>query len=448
MNVPAGVTGFTGLVLDTGVANGTLAGAGASNLTGNAVDNVLTGSTGNNVIDGLAGNDAVVFAGNYADYTLAFSGSNVTVTRVTGGSDVDTLTNMEKLQFADKSVILAAIPATKIGGAALTGNPGRVGTAGATINFTLSDSSTNFTKADIVVSAGSLSTFTGSGSEYTATFSPRAGFNGTATISVAANLFDNGVNSNAATVLMLAIDQRPPSVRISSDKRSLKAGETATITFTLSENISLAAANDTVTGGTLGTVAGTGLVRTATFTPTPAFTGQAGISIQANRIQDDAGNTNLSDAFAPPLSIDTAVLVVLTVALASDTGISASDTITNNGTLAIGNQESGAQIQYSTNSGTTWTRSFRAARGSNTVDVRQIDRAGNASQRVTLAFTLLTGSAQVLSGSGPTLPAAPGSALDYTVTFGRTVVYQFPVSGPVRVSTPTALSSRSTGSTA
>ncbi|MFM8531614.1 MAG: beta strand repeat-containing protein, partial [Ilumatobacteraceae bacterium] len=126
LNVPTGVTGFTGLTLGTGVTSGSLSGAGAADLTGNNGDNTLTGSAGNNTISGLAGNDVLtggggtnsldggtgidtaIFDGNYAQYTLVFNDTlgTVVVTRTVGGSSVDTVTKVEKLQFADKNVIL------------------------------------------------------------------------------------------------------------------------------------------------------------------------------------------------------------------------------------------------------------------------------------------------------------------------------------------------------
>jgi hypothetical protein len=52
----------------------------------------------------------------------------------------------------------------------------------ATITFTLDQSSTDFGADDIASAGGTLSGFTGSGTTYTATFTPSTGFSGTATI--------------------------------------------------------------------------------------------------------------------------------------------------------------------------------------------------------------------------------------------------------------------------
>ncbi|MFN6255316.1 beta strand repeat-containing protein, partial [Microcystis sp.] len=90
-----------------GAGNDTISGgAGNDTLIGGAGTDTLTGGAGTNSLDGDAGIDTATFAGNYADYTLAFSGSNVVVTQVVGGSIVDTVTDIEKLQFADKAVIV------------------------------------------------------------------------------------------------------------------------------------------------------------------------------------------------------------------------------------------------------------------------------------------------------------------------------------------------------
>jgi len=72
----------------------------------------------------------------------------------------------------------------------------------ARITFTLSEASTTFTLAAVTVANGTLANFSGSGSSYTATFTPRAAFKGTATIGVAAGRFtDRAGNANLAGTL-------------------------------------------------------------------------------------------------------------------------------------------------------------------------------------------------------------------------------------------------------
>lgn len=68
-------------------------------LTGNALDNTLTGSGGNDTLDGGAGLDVAIFDGNRASYTIGAGG-----TGVSGPDGTDTLSNIERLQFADEDL--------------------------------------------------------------------------------------------------------------------------------------------------------------------------------------------------------------------------------------------------------------------------------------------------------------------------------------------------------
>ena len=75
------------------------------------------------------------------------------------------------------------------------------------------------------------------------------------------------------------------------------------------------------------------------------------------------------------------------VALATDTGSSSTDKVTNVGTLAVTGTETGATVEYSTD-GSSWSTTAPAlAQGSNTVQVRQTDVAGNVSQATSFTFT-------------------------------------------------------------
>ena len=77
-------------------------------------------------------------------------------------------------------------------------------TSGATTNdatialtFTSSETTTDLVVGDITLSAGTLSSFAGSGTDYTATFTPSAG-DATYTISIAANKFTDAPGNNNA----------------------------------------------------------------------------------------------------------------------------------------------------------------------------------------------------------------------------------------------------------
>jgi Ca2+-binding RTX toxin-like protein len=87
----------------TNVENAMLTGNGNLDLTGDAGANVLKGNAGNNVIDGGNGADTVVFSGSSADYDVTTVGGVTTVTDLRGGAPdgIDTLSNVEYLQFSD-----------------------------------------------------------------------------------------------------------------------------------------------------------------------------------------------------------------------------------------------------------------------------------------------------------------------------------------------------------
>jgi hypothetical protein len=113
------------------------------------------------------------------------------------------------------------------------------------------------------------------------------------------NVTVNATDSNglAAAPITFLLDTIAPTLAISSDKSSLKAGETATITFTFSEDPGDSFAWDgtsgdvLVSGGTLSAISGTGTIRTATFTPSPDTNGgSASVTVAAGSYSDAAGN--------------------------------------------------------------------------------------------------------------------------------------------------------------
>lgn len=84
-------------------------GEGNDILRGGAGDDSLTGGAGDDTIDGGEGVDTAHFSGDVSEYSIQFHGASVTVTHKDGGVDgVDTLTNVETLQFASGSLDLTA----------------------------------------------------------------------------------------------------------------------------------------------------------------------------------------------------------------------------------------------------------------------------------------------------------------------------------------------------
>ncbi len=106
------------------------------------------------------------------------------------------------------------------------------------------------------------------------------------------------------------------------------------------------------------------------------------------RQTDLAGNVSAtSDSYEFILDTKQAVP---TLALANDTGTSASDRVTNDPELVLSGVEDGATVAYSLNGGNRWTDSFAPNEGVNAVQVRQTDVAGNVALSATLNFTLDT----------------------------------------------------------
>jgi hypothetical protein len=119
-----------------------------------------------------------------------------------------------------------------------------------------------------------------------------------------------------------------------------------------------------------------------------SFTAVEGPNTVQVRQTDVAGNVSSVTTFS--FTLDTTAPAVPGVSLTNDSGSSATDKITNKGALTLSGIENGATVAYSTDGGTTWTNSFTAVEGPNTVQVRQTDVAGNVSGAITFSFTLDT----------------------------------------------------------
>ena len=71
-------------------------------LIGNAGANTISGSTGSDIIDGGASTDTALYYGNRTNYTISKVSAGWTVSSTAEG--VDTLTNIERLKFADTAI--------------------------------------------------------------------------------------------------------------------------------------------------------------------------------------------------------------------------------------------------------------------------------------------------------------------------------------------------------
>ena len=98
----AGGSGAEAIRGDAG--NDTLdGGPGADTIFGGEGNDSLIGGSGNDTIDGGAGDDTVTYDGNRSEYTVAASGETTTVSQ-NGSGEVDALTNVEHIAFADQTI--------------------------------------------------------------------------------------------------------------------------------------------------------------------------------------------------------------------------------------------------------------------------------------------------------------------------------------------------------
>ncbi|MFD2364959.1 DUF4214 domain-containing protein [Pseudoduganella sp. GCM10020061] len=77
---------------------------GADQLSGTAGNDVLRGDGGSDLLNGQGGIDTAAFGAARANFTVARSGTTVTVTDRAGAGGTDTLSNVERIKFGDVSV--------------------------------------------------------------------------------------------------------------------------------------------------------------------------------------------------------------------------------------------------------------------------------------------------------------------------------------------------------
>ena len=212
--------------------------------------------------------------------------------------DLDLITSMQDGIYIFENNSLTKtyeLPTIAVSSNVLILNAGDV----ATLTFSLSKPSTNFTASDITVSGGTLSNFTGSGTTYTAFFIPNSNSLINGVLSVASGVFTdvssyaNADGADGNNTVTFAIDSIIPTIAVSSSKSNLIAGDSATLTFTLSEpSTNFIASDITVSGGTLSNFTGSGTSYTALFTPTANSVINGVVRVASGVFTDAAGNPN------------------------------------------------------------------------------------------------------------------------------------------------------------
>ncbi len=302
--------------------------AGGDTITGTVADDEIFGGDGNDTITGAAGNDVIYggkgtdtvrYTGSYSNFRLTalYEGKNnsfsgYTVADTIGSEGVDTVSSdVEYLTFSSGAVIykidngtLSLVDTTAPTVAVTSSASSLSASQTATITFTLSESSSNFAASDVTVSGGTLSNFSGSGTTYTALFTPTANSTTSGVVRIASGVFsdsagnanaDGSDSNNAVTMVVntLQVDTTPPTIAITSDKLSLMAGNSATLTFAVSETTSNFTISDLVVlGGTVSNFIGSGNTYTALFTLSSNSTINGSVSILNGMFSDASGNQN------------------------------------------------------------------------------------------------------------------------------------------------------------
>ncbi len=367
-------------------------------VTVNAVTYSLTiGSTSN-----PAGLTYSTSTGNWqlsVPNVLADATYDVTVSVTAGGvTKTDISTGELTINTQPAVVSISGIAGDNIGNASeMAGSVLISGTAsnvdvGQAVTVTLADGST----ATAYVQVGGVWSISVAGSSF--------GSGGTVKADVA-NLAGTVATQASRAV---AVDIVAPGITsIVSSKAALIAGETATITFTLSESTSNFTQDDvTVTGGTLSAFSGSGSSYSATFTPHVNSTMTASVGVSAGKFTDAAGNPNT--ALATSLSVDTAPPGVSAVAISWATGIQA----------GLFNAGDVVNIAVTMSEATLVTGTPQLALNIGGATVQASYASGSGSTALLFSYTLLAGQtdsngisidANKLSLNGGTLKDAAGN---------------------------------------
>ena len=219
---------------------------GDDTLLGGTGNDSLTGGAGNDSVEGGDGNDTLILNGFATNYLIRYDSTslNYSIEAKSGTEGRDTFKSIEFLKFSDKTISLQSIDLTPPT-IAISSNLTSLGIGKtATINFTFSESVSDFVLGDVAVTGGTLSNFTGGATAYAATYTPALNFTGIALIKVASGKFtDSAGNTNedgaeANNNLTIAIDTQAPVITTYSPENSAtKVGVASDIVWTFSEKI-------------------------------------------------------------------------------------------------------------------------------------------------------------------------------------------------------------------
>ena len=257
----------------------------------------------------------------------------------------------------------------------VSGNNSNVNLANssAIITFAFSEPPKAFTLVDTSASGGTLSGFTMlDASDYTATFTPAASTDGTASVRVTAGSWQeiNG-NPGSGGSTSFTVDTVTPTVTVMTSNSDVNvASNTATVTFTFSEApTDFDLTHVSATGGSLSNFAGSGAVYTATFTGTPGIDiNNASVSVdnawhEGNGNAGSAGATDnfVVDTVTPAVTVTTSSTDVNVANNTATVTFSFSEAPTNFSLAHV--SATGGQLSNFGGSGTVYTATFTGNAG-------------------------------------------------------------------------------------
>ena len=385
------VTGTPQLSLETGASDVIIdysSGTGTNTLTFN-----YTVANGNNSadLDYVTTNSLTLNSGTIKDAAL----NNASLSLASPGASGSLGAN--KAIVVDTTVPTIAITSTTIG----ISDGSVTNDTSISLTFTTSEITSNFTADDVTVSNGSISSFTGSGTSYTATFNPTAA--GACTIDVLKDKFtDAASNNNTASIQFnWTYDNVGPTIIITSTTTGVTDGSSSNdasiaLTFTLNESSSDFASEDiSVSNGTISSFAGSGISYTAVFTPTTQ--GACTIDVAKDTFADAATNNNSAadqfnwtyDNIVPSITIVSTTSGVTNGSMTNDATIDLKFTTSESTSNFVAEDITviNGTISSFTGSGTTYSASYTPTnQGDCTIDIlndKFTDAASNGNTAAT-----------------------------------------------------------------
>jgi hypothetical protein len=402
----ASITGTSG--------NDTIAGTtAAESIFGGDGNDTITGLVGNDSIYGGKGTDTAKFSGAYSDYKITalyetqnFLTGVLTGYQVAGTDGTDMISSdVEYLYFNGEAAnyvlsggvatLVDVVPPT----VAVSSNSTSLssGTT-ATLTFTLSEASTNFIASDITVTGGAVSSFTGSGTIYTAIFTPTANSTTQGVVSIASGMFTDAANnanadgSDTNNTVSFAVDTRIPTYAISAASDSVDEGSTATFTLSTTNVTSGTSVAYTLSGVSSADI--TGGLLTGSATVNSSGTATISVPIAADLLTEGAETLTVT---AQSASAVVTINDTSTAAVVAAYAVSAASSSVDEGAIAVytlttSNVSGGTSVAY-----TITGVSAADITGGALSGVAIVNSSGTATISIPIAADLTTEGAETLT---------------------------------------------------